>query len=182
MKTWIRNGLVAGAAGVALVSAAVAFGGVTGHGAMGHGGPGMRAMGFGPGAMGAMGHGPGGMGTAMSHGPRADGFGHGEPAEMARQQLDALAKTLQLQPAQQAAWTQFAGAVASQAKRMGELRESVGDAPRTAPERFDQASRFAKERERAADEVGKAMKSLYEVLTPEQRKLLDRPAPGRHHG
>jgi hypothetical protein len=45
------------------------------------------------------------------------------------------------------------------------------------PERMDMAGKFAKERERSFDEVSKAMKGLYEVLTPDQRKVLDRRGP-----
>ena len=49
------------------------------------------------------------------------------------------------------------------------------------PERIDQAEKFAKERDASFSEVSKAMKGLYETLTPEQRMVLDRFGP-RVHG
>lgn len=164
MKNTVRNLLVAGIAGVSLVGAAVAFAG--GPGCGGFGGPAGYSN-YGPGMMG---HGPGMMGRAAY-----------APEDMAGYQLDALKRSLKLQPGQEQPWANFAAAVETQAKRMGEFRDQAwaGNA-RTVPERMDQANKFAKEREQAFDTVGKAMKGLYEVLSPEQRRLLDRQGPWFH--
>ncbi len=162
MKTSIRNLILAGITGFSLISASVALaGGPVGCGG-GNFGPGYSN--HGPGMM--MGHGWGG--------PRHAAF---SPEEMAGNQLEMLKKSLKLQADQEKSWNAFAAAVETQAKRMGEMYDEKSDAAKTMPERMEMASKFAKERERSFDEVSKAMKGLYEALTPEQRKVLDRRGP-----
>lgn len=158
MKNTVRKLLVAGIAGVSFIGAAVAFAG----------GPGCGGFG------GSAGHGPG------WGGPHRAAYA---PEEMAAYQLDALKRALKLQPAQEKPWANFAAAVEAQAKRLGEVRDQAwSGSARTMPERMDQAGKFAQERDRAFETVGKAMKDLYEALSPEQRRVLDSRGPGFFHG
>jgi hypothetical protein len=161
MKAPVRIALFAGLAGVSIAAAAAAVSGSPGCG------------GFGPGHGG---HGPGMMDQAA--GPGHAGFA---PEEMAAHRLDQLKTSLKLQPEQEKAWADFAAAVTAQAKRMGEMRGEMRNTARTAPERTELAGKLMEERKHALDEVGKAMKGLYAVLSPEQRKLLDGRGPW-HHG
>lgn len=149
MKTTTRNLLIAGLAGVSILSATAVIAGGPGCG------------GYGPGW----------------GGPRHAAF---SPEEMAGYQLDGLKRSLRLSTEQEKSWNTFAAAVEKQAKRMGEIRDEMWNSPRTMPERLDRAEKFAKERDAAFDEVGKAMKGLYEALTPDQRKVLDRRGPWVH--
>jgi len=162
MKTSIRNLILAGVTGVSLISASVALAGGPGGGCGGNFGLGFSI--HGPGMM--MGHGWGG--------PQHAAF---SPEEMAGNQLEWLKKSLKLQADQEKSWNAFSAAVETQAKRMGEFHDEKSDTAKTTPERMDMASKFAKERERNFEEVSKAMKGLYEVLTPNQRKVLDRRGP-----
>jgi hypothetical protein len=167
MKNTVRNLLVAGIAGISLVGAVTAFAG--GPGCGGFGGPAGHGPGYSDFGPGMRGHGPG------WGGPHQAAFA---PEEMAGYQLDALKRSLRLQPEQEKSWANFASAVEAQAKRMGEIRDQVWtDSTRTMPERIDQAGKFAQERQRAFDAVGKTMKDLYDVLSPEQRRQLDRRGP-----
>ena len=161
MKTSIRNLILAGVTGVSLISASVALAGGPGGCGGGNFGPGYSN--HGPGMM--MGHGWGG--------PRHAAF---SPEEMAGNQLEMFKKSLKLQADQEKPWNAFAAAVEMQAKRMGEMYDENYSA-KTTPERMEMAGKFSKERERGFDEVSKAMKGLYEVLTPDQRKVLDRRGP-----
>lgn len=156
MKSTTRNLLIAGLAGVSILSATAVIAGGPGCGGTG---PGM------------MGHGPG------WGGPRHAAFA---PEEMSGYQLDGLKRSLNLTGEQEKPWNAFAAAVEKQAKHMGEIRDDMWNSARTTPERLDRAEKFAKERDAAFDEVGKAMKGLYETLTPEQRKVLDRRGPWVH--
>lgn len=167
MKTTTRKLLLAGLAGVSILSATAVIAGGPGCGGYGPG--------FGPG-MG--GHGP----EMMGHGP---GWGGPRPAayapeEMAGYQLNVLKSSLKLQPAQESAWNAFAATAQAQAKSMGQARDEMWDKARTMPERMDLANKLSKEREQGLDKVTQAMKTLYEVLTPEQRKVLDRRGPWVH--
>jgi hypothetical protein len=160
MKTTTRNLLIAGLAGVSILSATAVIAGGPGCGSYGPGyGPGM------------MGQGPG------WGGPRHAAYA---PEEMAGYQLDGLKRSLKLNAEQEKPWNAFAAAVEKQAKRIGEVRDEMWSSARTMPERIDRAEKFAKERDAAFDEVGKAMKGLYEALSPEQRRLLDRQGPWIH--
>lgn len=163
MKSTTRNLLIASLAGVSILSATAVIAGGPGCGsygpAWGSAGPGM------------IGHGSG------WGGPRHAAFA---PEEMAGYQLDGLKRSLKLAGEQEKPWNAFAAAVEKQAKRMGEIRDEMWNSARTMPERLDRAEKFAKERDTAFDEVGKAMKALYETLTPEQRKVLDRRGPWVH--
>lgn len=156
MKSTTRNLLIAGLAGVFILSATAVVAGGPGCGGTG---PGM-----------------------MNHGPNWGGPRHAAfaPEEMAGYQLDGLKRSLKLTGEQEKPWNTFAAAVEKQAKRMGEIRDEMWNSARTMPERLDRAEKFAKERDAAFSEVGSAMKALYETLTPDQRKVLDRRGPWVH--
>ena len=165
MKTTTRKLLLAGLAGVSILSASAVVAGGFGCGGYGP----AHGAGYGPGyGPGMMGHGPG------WGGPHRVAY---SPEDMAGYQLDGLKRSLKLGAEQEQPWATFAAAVEKQAKQMGELRDEFWNAARTMPERIDQAEKFAKQRDAAFDEVGKAMKGLYEVLTPDQRKVVDRYGP-----
>ena len=166
MKTTTRNLLIAGLAGASLLSASAVIAGGAGCGGPGSYGPGMS--GHGPGMMG---HGPG------WGGPRHAAFA---PEDRAGWQLDMLKSTLKLQPTQEGAWNAFAAAAQAQAKTMGQVRDEMWEKARTTPESMDLASKLSKEREQGMEKVTQAMKALYEMLTPEQRKVLDRRGPWVH--
>lgn len=163
MKTSIRNLILAAVAGVALVSASLAMADGPGCSGSAPGHAGYRPAAMGHGAW-AVGHGP----MGMSH------------DDMASAQLDALRQSLQLTSQQEPAWSAFSAAAQAQVKRMTEFRDEMGTASQTMPERIERASKFAKERERAVEQVGMAVKDLYGVLTPDQRAQLDRRGPWTH--
>lgn len=175
MKTSLRNWILAGVAGVALISAAVAVAGGPGCSGFGRGqggfGPAAMGHGSGDGSRGPMGHGT----RARGHGPM--GMGHDG---IAGAQLDGLKQALQLTAEQEPAWNAFAEAAQAQAKRMVAWRDDMRKATQTLPERIDRASQFTQERERAFAEVGTAAKNLYGVLTPTQRAQLDSRGPWMH--
>ena len=163
MKTSIRNLILAGVTGVSLAAASVALAG-PGAGCNNGDGPG-----FSKSESGMMGH-------RHKHGARhGRGGQRGDfsPEERAAQHLDKLKTSLKLQADQEKSWSTLASTVEAQAKRMGELRKERTEAPRTAPERLEMASKFTQERARNLEEMSKAMKGLYDTLTPEQRAVLD---------
>lgn len=169
MKTTTRNLLLAGLAGVSILTAtAVIAGGPGCGGPLGYGGYGPGMGGHGPGTWG---YGPG------WGGPRQAAFA---PEEMAGYQLDGLKTLLKLQPAQENAWNAFAAAAREQAQRMGQARDEMWEKTRTLPERMELADKLAKEREQGMEKLTQTMKTLYETLTPDQRKLLDRRGPWIH--
>jgi len=167
MKTTTRKLLFAGLAGVSILSATAVIAGGPGCGGYGPGhGPGMT------------GHGPGMMGYGPGWGgPRHAAFA---PEERADWRLDVLKSALKLQPAQESAWNAFAAAAQAQAKTMGQARDEMWEKTRTVPERMELANKMSKERDQGMEKVTQAMKTLYEVLTPEQRKVLGRHGPWIH--
>ena len=172
MKTPIRNLILAGVAGVSIVAASVALaagGAGAGPGCdTGNAGPGFSK--YESGMMMGHGHGP----RHGRGGPRGGDF---SPEERAAQHLDRLKTSLKLHADQEKQWNVLASTVETQAKRMGELRKERAEAPKTAPERLEMASKITQERARHLDEMSKAMKGLYDTLTPEQRTVLDRRGP-----
>lgn len=126
-------------------------------------------------------------GAVVAGGPACDGHGgprHASfnPQVRAERHLSELKSDLKLQPAQEAAWNAFAAAAQEQGKAMGQARDEMHGKTLTTPERMELASKFAKEREQGMAKVTQAMKALYEVLTPEQRRMLDQQQGGRRHG
>ncbi|MDP1900394.1 MAG: Spy/CpxP family protein refolding chaperone [Rubrivivax sp.] len=151
MSKTIFNTLMLGLAGASLLASAAAIAGG------GSWGPGMGPFSGGP-----------GHGGFMSHGVSAE-----RADQMAASRLDALKKSLALQPQQEPAWSAFRDTALAQAKQMGQARQAMGDAAQTLPQRQEQASRLAGERLKGMDQMSQALKTLYGALTPEQRKVLD---------
>ena len=147
-----------------------------GHG-MGYGmGPGGH-MGYGFG--GHMGYGPGGghMGYGMGYGygMGSNGVLQGFPDDVA-ERLDALKSTLAITDSQQGAWQTFAGVVKKQSQNRLAWFEKMhkSEAPRTTPEWLAQRNEAMKQLQTDNETVTTALSKLYQVLTPEQRTLLDR--------
>ena len=128
----------------------------------------------------------------QGHGP-AHGYSHGtrDPKEMmARWQerhdkrMADLKKELQITPAQEGAWNQFATAMRPPAS-MPQRPDREAMARMTTPERIDQMQAMHKQRQAEMDRHAEATKAFYASLTPEQKKKFDAhtaQAMGRHHG
>lgn len=130
-------------------------------------------------------------GASAQHG---QGQGHGakDPKEMmARwqqrhdQHMADLKKDLQVTPAQEAGWSQFANAMRPPATMPAHPdREAM--ARLTTPERIDQMQALHKQRQAGMDRRADATKAFYATLTPEQKKKFDahtaRSMGGHRHG
>jgi hypothetical protein len=189
MKRTTKLALVAGSAlTIALAGAAVnaqgGWGGGFGYG-MGPGyhmgyGYGPMGYGMGPGHMG-YGYGPHmgyGGGPRMGYGGGWNGPQAGSPGAVG-ERLDSLKSTLAITDKQQAAWQGFADSVAKQAQNRQAWYEKMREsqAPRTAPEFLAQRNEAMKQRQADNESVTVALTKLYDVLTPEQRSVID-DAPG----
>lgn len=176
MKGTIKIALISGAA----LTIALAGAAVNAHpegGRDGGFGYGMGAgMGYGMGSGDHMGY---GMGPGYHMGPgygMAPGgmFAGNSGAVTAR--LDSLKSALGITDNQQQAWQAFAGSVTKQAESrrawFDQMHES--QTPRTAPDRLTQRSEAMKQHQADLESVTTALKKLYDVLTPEQRTVLDR--------
>lgn len=145
------------------------------------------------GPMGAMGGGMGGQGGEqrgmMSH-HGMQGKGQMDPAKMeermaARQAV--LKVRLKITSTQEAAWTAFTTAMKpspDMLKRRADMHAEMGKL--TTPERIDKMKAMRGERDAEMDKHAAAVKTLYAVLTPEQKKVFDtqpmRGGHGRGHG
>lgn len=161
-----RRIIVAGVAGAMLVVGSVAFAGVfnckesdrndDGHNS--------RTMGM----------------MSSGHGPFNSRRSDVDVNAKASKHLQGLHKDLNLTSEQETQWRIFSNAVEQQAKRMNDAREDMHRATLTVPERIDNAEKNWKIRDQGMQEVGQAAKALYEVLSPEQRKFMDRRGPWNH--
>ncbi len=166
--------------------------GATGMGpgyGMHHGGMGMGpGQGMGPGAMGmgmgqnCYGMGPQGQGMgpgAMGMGPRGQGMGPGQancgdPAAALDSRLAAVKDELKITAEQDAAWQAYAAQAKSGVEGMRAFRSTMyASPPATATERLERHEAMLQQRLALSQERTKAVKALYEVLTPEQRALAD---------
>ncbi len=152
MKFTTRNVLLAGLAGVSILAAAA-------------------VIASGPGCAGEAGPGPGWGGQRHAAYSLEDRAGW---------RLKILKSDLDLLPTQLTAWDAFSTAAQAQAGQMGQLRKAMRAKASTLPERMELAKKFSREREQGMGKVKQAMKSLYETLTPEQRKVLDAQGPWTH--
>ncbi len=127
-----------------------------------------------------------GHGQGQGH---AGGHRHGakDPKDMmarwqARhdQHMADLKKDLQLTPAQEAAWTQFATAIRP-AAGMAQRPDRDAMARLTTPERIDQMQAMHKQRQAEMDRRAEATKAFYASLTPDQKKKFDAQT-ARHMG
>lgn len=114
-----------------------------------------------------MGHGPGDCG------PMARGMAGGLEAH-----LDTLKTELKLTAEQEPAWQAFEKTARAQ------MSAHHADQPATAEGADPMQARIAHMEQRLAGmkEVQKARTELYQVLTPEQRAVLDRAGPRGRHG
>lgn len=120
----------------------------------------------GPGAMG----GPNGQAT-----PRMEKMHeHAMQDRQARRQkhLAELQGRLQLQPAQEAAWTRFAQSMQPPAP-MPARPDRASWEKMTTPERIDRMQSLQAERQALMKQRAEATKALYAALTPEQQKTFD---------
>ena len=95
------------------------------------------------------------------------------------QHLTDLKARLQITPAQEGVWTEFASTVQSHKRAQGMNRQDM--AQLTTPERIDRMRALRAERIAEADRHGDATKALYAALTPAQQKTMDEQTL-RHHG
>lgn len=132
--------------------------------------------------------------SAMPMQGHGHGYSHGakDPKEMmARWQerhdkhMADLKKDLQVTPAQEAGWNQFANAMRPPAT-MPQRPDREAMARMTTPERIDQMQALHKQRQAEMDRRGEATKAFYATLTPDQKKKFDahtaKSMGGRHHG
>lgn len=136
------------------------------------------------GPMGGMGgHGGEHRGMTGHHGMQ--GKGQMDPAKMeermaARQAV--LKVRLKITADQESAWTAFTNAMKpspDMLKRRADMRAEMGKL--TTPERMDKMKAMRGERDAAMDKHAAAVKTLYAVLTPEQKKVFDtQPMRGSH--
>jgi Spy/CpxP family protein refolding chaperone len=142
---------IAVAVGLALgigtaVVVAQPYGGMGGGGMMGGG-----MMGGGPGMMG--------------------GGGYGYNVE---DRLAAQKSALKITPEQESAWSAYADVAKKQFDVMLAQREAMWkSAPSSSADRFELHSKFMAQRAQQHEALSTAYKSLYAVLTPEQRALAD---------
>lgn len=94
------------------------------------------------------------------------------------QHLADLKTRLQITPAQEGVWTEFANTVQSHKRAPGMNRQDM--AQLTTPERIDRMRALRAERAAEADRHGDATKALYAALTPAQQKTMDEQTL-RHH-
>jgi len=94
-------------------------------------------------------------------------------AEQARFQLRELEDDLKLAPAQRAAWAGYADKVSKLADDVVRNRNSVRFPKGTAPEQLEFITETLRNRLTAIEDIADAGKSLYAVLTPDQRAVAD---------
>jgi Spy/CpxP family protein refolding chaperone len=138
--------------------------------------------GYGPGA--GFGGGPGygmgggmGMGYGMGPGMRGGGSGmggYGMGFQGSEDRLAAQKSALKITAAQEKAWDEYASVAKKQSDAMLAQRDAMhGTAPASAAERQELHAAFMKQRVEQMEAMNGAFKKLYEVLTPEQRTVLD---------
>ncbi len=98
-----------------------------------------------------------------------------------QQRLERLQIYLQLKPDQQDAWKAFAETAQEPEHKKGKDGHDKASA-KTAPERFDHYIQRLKNRLQRAEAKAVASKKLYQVLTPDQRKVMDEFYQRPHHG
>lgn len=119
--------------------------------------------------------GPGFGPMAAGHGPCGPGAHRagGHAAAFADTHLAEMKATLKITSDQEPAWNAFADKVKAQAESMQALRTKAGQPAGTAPDRLAQRAGFMTQRAAGMEAMAGAMKSLYAVLTPEQKATLD---------
>jgi hypothetical protein len=109
-----------------------------------------------------------------------------EPGAFVEKRLARFKADLKLTPAQEPLWQAFADQARAEAgKGMKAMREVSQDSSLSAPDRMDRRIAIMKERVATMEAVNTKFKRLYEVLTPDQRRVADidaaRASGGGHH-
>ena len=96
-------------------------------------------------------------------------------AQRAETRLARLELALALKPDQQAAWTQFKGAMLVRAKDMGEgmAEHRQGDRPDTALERLQRMEEISRIHQAELVETRRAVETFYPRLSDAQKKVFD---------
>ncbi len=114
-------------------------------------------------------------------GHRHRGVGPGGGPEFMQQQTQQLGTYLQLKTDQQAAWKAFAEAMDAHHQAMAGRRGGMRQDGANAVERFNRHIQFMEARLGEMKTVAQAAKKLYDVLSPEQKAVMDqffdRPGP-----
>ena len=117
---------------------------------------------------GMMGGGPAMMGGGMIGGGMMGG------AYNVEDRLAAQKSALQITPEQEGAWNAYADVAKKQSDAMLAQHEAMWkSAPSSSAERYELHSKFMAQRAQQHEALSTAYKSLYSVLTPEQRALAD---------
>jgi Spy/CpxP family protein refolding chaperone len=125
----------------------------------------------------------GGVALAQMNGPmmgHGGMMGHGDPARMAQmhaRHLADLKAKLKITASQEAAWTTFTEAMQPPADMMAKRPDRAELDKLPTPERIDKMRALHKEHmvamEAAMDKRAEATKTLYNALSPEQKKTFD---------
>lgn len=155
-----------------------------GHMGYGMGFGGHMGYGMGPGGYMGYGGGPGSL-NGYNGGWGLNGMPGGFPGA-AQQRLEALKSALGITETQEAAWRDFADSVTKDAQDRLAWFDKMHDAqtPRTTPERLALRDEAFRQHQADREAVTRALKKLYDVLTPDQRALIDRGPifQGRRYG
>lgn len=120
---------------------------------------------------------PYGMGGGGMMGGAMMGGGMGGPGMMSYNVEDRLAaqkSALKITPEQESAWSAYADVAKKQADVMFAQHEAMWkSAPSSSAERYELHSKFMAQRAEQHEALSAAYKSLYSVLTPEQRATAD---------
>src|SRR5574341_394480 len=116
---------------------------------------------------------PYGMGGGIGGG-MGGGMGPGMMGANAEERLAAQKASLKITPAQEKAWSAYAGVVKKQSDAMRAQHEAMWkSAPSSSAESYDLHSKFMQERAKQHEALSAAYKELYSALTPEQRAITD---------
>lgn len=116
--------------------------------------------------------------TGMAMGPGGGCAMAGNPAQI-DSHLAAIKEELKIGSEQEEAWSAFARTIKQQkTEMMSAMQErmqqsSSAQSIQSAPDRISERTRFMRQRVAGMETVASAMKQLYSVLTPEQKKVLD---------
>jgi LTXXQ motif family protein len=112
-------------------------------------------------------------GPGPGPGPGAIRPGGPPDAGSVREHLQELHDRLALRSDQEAAWRSFAGAVERQAQDMQSMRGRLPSPEASAPERFQFMAQLMQQGARGMANVARALSSLYAILDPHQRAIVD---------
>ncbi len=121
--------------------------------------------------------------TPAAHGDHHASRGAHHPAAMQQhvdRHLTELKQSLQLTPAQEPAWAQFASAMRPAGKPPARP-DPAAMASMTTPQRLEQMQAMRQQHQAEMDKRMSAIRGFYAVLTPEQQKRFDAQAM-RHMG